>query len=123
RADPDGALATIVARYKRVEARCDAVVVLGSDYTDVGSPAELAYNGRIATNLGAPVLLVLGGRQPHGQAESLGSAPPRSPEQMGQIAALAVAELRRQNAGLAATIVNRADSGRTAEIVAAVAAR
>ncbi|GGD44553.1 phosphate acetyltransferase [Microbacterium faecale] len=123
RADPEGALSTIVARYKRVEAQCDAVVVLGSDYTDVGSPAELAYNARIAANLGAPVLLVLGGRQPHGSAESLGSAPPRSPEQMGQIAALSVLELRRQNAELAATIVNRADAALAAEIVSAVAAR
>ncbi|HJB64380.1 MAG TPA: phosphate acetyltransferase [Candidatus Microbacterium pullistercoris] len=123
RADPEGALSTIVARYKRVEAQCDAVVVLGSDYTDVGSPAELAYNARIAANLGAPVLLVLGGRQPHGSAESLGSAPPRSPEQMGQLAALSVLELRRQNAELAATIVNRADAALAAEIVSAVAAR
>ena len=62
RTDPDAALATIVERYKAVEAQCDAVVVVGSDYTDVGSPAELAYNARIAANLGAPVLLVLGGR-------------------------------------------------------------
>ena len=66
RADPDAALATIVRRYKAVEALCDAVVILGSDYTDVGSPAELAYNARIAANLGAPVLLVLGGRALHG---------------------------------------------------------
>lgn len=123
RADPEGALSSIVARYMRVEAQCDAVVVLGSDYTDVGSPAELAYNARIAANLGAPVLLVLGGRQPHGPAESLGSAPPRSPEQMGQIAALAMLELRRQNAELAATIVNRADATLAAEIVSAVGAR
>ncbi len=62
RNDPDAALATIVERYKAVEGQCDAVVILGSDYTDVGSPAELAYNARIAANLGAPVLLVLGGR-------------------------------------------------------------
>ncbi len=52
RTDPDAALATIVERFKAVEAQCDAVVVVGSDYTDVGSPAELAYNARIAANLG-----------------------------------------------------------------------
>ncbi len=62
RDDADAALARIVERYKAVEAQCDAVVIIGSDYTDVGSPAELAYNARIAANLGAPVLLVLGGR-------------------------------------------------------------
>ena len=72
RDDPDAALATIVERYKAVEAQCDAVVIVGSDYTDVGSPAELAYNARIAANLGAPVLLVLGGRAAQGQPEQLG---------------------------------------------------
>ncbi|MBP2437453.1 phosphate acetyltransferase [Microbacterium amylolyticum] len=120
RADPGRALAEIVERYKRVEDKCDAVVVLGSDYTDVGSPAELAFNARIAANLGTPVLLVLGGRQSQGQAEALGQTAPRSPEQTGQIASLAVAELSRGNAELAATIVNRADGDRVDEIIAAV---
>jgi hypothetical protein len=69
RHDPDAALAVIVERYKAVEAQCEAVVILGSDYTDVGSPAELAYNARIAANLGAPVLLVLGGRSSEGATQ------------------------------------------------------
>ena len=60
--DPDAALSTIVERYKSVERQCDAVVIVGSDYTDVGSPTELSFNARIAANLGAPVLLVLTGR-------------------------------------------------------------
>ena len=47
-------------------------MIVGSDYTDVGSPAELGYNARIAANLGAPVLLVLSGRA--GQGEQLGTA-------------------------------------------------
>ena len=123
RADPEGALAEIVARFKRVEARCDAVVVLGSDYTDVGSPAELAYNARIAANLGTPVLLVLGGRKPQGHVAELGSAAARSPKQMEQLASLAVAELSRANAEIAATIVNRADGARSHEIIAAVRER
>ena len=44
---------------------CDAVVIVGSDYTDVASPAELAVNARIAVNLGAPVLLAVAGQGPH----------------------------------------------------------
>ncbi|GAA3657051.1 phosphate acetyltransferase [Microbacterium marinilacus] len=122
RADPDAALGTIVARFKALEAQCDAVVVLGSDYTDVGSPAELAYNARIAANLGAPVLLVLGGRAQQGQAEQLGTAPARTPEEMAQIARLAIPELSKGRAELAATVVNRADPDRLDAIVAAVAA-
>ncbi|GAA1968171.1 phosphate acetyltransferase [Microbacterium deminutum] len=109
RDDPDAALSTIVQRYKAVEAQCDAVVILGSDYTDVGSPAELAYNARIAANLGAPVLLVLGGRAAQGQPEQLGATIPRTPAEMGQIASLALAELEHGRAGLLAVVANRAD--------------
>ena len=122
RRDPDAALAAIVERYKAVEARCDAVVIVGSDYTDVGSPAELAYNARIAANLGAPVLLVLGGRsaQHQTQPEALGSSFARTPAEMGQIADLALAELEHGRAGLFAVVANRADPTRTEEIVDAV---
>ncbi|KQY96237.1 phosphate acetyltransferase [Microbacterium sp. Root53] len=121
RADPDAALATIVGRFKAVEAQCDAVVVVGTDYTDVGSPAELAYNARVAANLGTPVLLVLGGRAHQGQAEQLGTTTPRTPEEMAQIARLAIPELRRGRAELAATVVNRADPEHLDDIVAQVA--
>src|SRR5690606_702985 len=62
----DAAFARIVDRFGAIEDACDAVVILGSDYTDVGSPAELETNGRIAANLAAPVLLVVGGRADDG---------------------------------------------------------
>ncbi len=102
--DPDAALATIVERYKAVEEQCDAVVIVGSDYTDVGSPTELGYNARIAANLGAPVLLVLTGRS---MDESRG----RTPDEMRQIAELSIPELGLAHASLLAVIVNRADAG------------
>ena len=56
--DPDAALDRIVERYHLVAEKCDAVVVVGSDYTDVGAPTEFSFNARVAANLGAPVLLV-----------------------------------------------------------------
>ncbi|MEV4689211.1 phosphate acetyltransferase [Microbacterium sp. LWH3-1.2] len=122
RHDPDAALATIVERYKAVEAQCDAVVIVGSDYTDVGSPAELAYNARIAANLGAPVLLVLGGRsaQNQTQPEQLGSSVARTPAEMGQIADLALAELAHGRAKLFAVVANRADAERSDETLEAI---
>ena len=79
-ADPDGAMDRIVPRYHQVAEQSDAVVVVGSDYTDVGAPAEFAFNARVAANLGAPVLLVLNG---HG----------RGVDQLGTAAAMAQAEL------------------------------
>ncbi|MHC2998696.1 phosphate acetyltransferase [Microbacterium sp. HJ5] len=122
RHDPDAALATIVERYKAVEAQCDAVVILGSDYTDVGSPAELGYNARIAANLGAPVLLVLGGRsaQNQTQPEQLGSSLPRTAAEMGQIADLALAELDHGRAELFAVVANRAEPAEAEATIAAI---
>ncbi|MCY7326794.1 MAG: AAA family ATPase, partial [Microbacteriaceae bacterium] len=112
--DPDAALALIVARFAAVERQCDAIIILGSDYTDVGTPTELSYNARIATNLGAPVLLALGGRAAEGNG-------PRTPDDLRQIAEVATAELRHAHAGLLAIVVNRADPDRLDEIETAVA--
>ena len=36
--DPEAAIADIVDRYHAMAARCDAVVIVGSDYTDVATP-------------------------------------------------------------------------------------
>ena len=120
RADPDKALSTIIARFKVVEAQCDAVVVIGSDYTDVGSPAELGYNARIAANLGAPVLLVLSGRDQQHRAEQLGTTTARTPAAVSQLAALALAELAAERAELFAVIVNRADPDAATDTIDAV---
>ncbi len=107
--DPDAALSRILERYKAVEQRCDAVVILGSDYTDVGSPTELSFNARIAANLGAPVLLVLGGRRGQGNDELLGHSEARTPSDMRQITEIALVELRNAHASLVGIVANRSD--------------
>ncbi|MBY4129656.1 phosphate acetyltransferase [Rhodococcus fascians] len=94
--DQDAALSEIVSRYHDVAAQCDAVVIVGSDYTDVGSPSELGFNARIAVNLGAPVLLALRGSD-------------RTPDEIAQLATLCQAELRQHHAHLAAIVANRCD--------------
>lgn len=93
-ADPDGALSDIVSRYHEVAAECDAVVIVGSDYTDVASPSELGYNARIAANLEAPVLLTLRGQH-------------RSPDEVRQLAHMCAVELASQHAHLVAIVANR----------------
>jgi phosphate acetyltransferase len=95
-ADPAAALDRIVERYHRVADRCDAVVVVGSDYTDVGTPTEFSYNARIAANLGAPVLLVLNGAD-------------RSAADLRTVADMAAAELRANHGTLFAIVANRVD--------------
>lgn len=120
RHDPDAALSKIVERFKAVEAKCDAVVIVGSDFTDVGSTSELGYNARIAANLGAPVLVVLNGRADQG--DRLGMSVARTPEQLGQLMSLALTDISYQRAELFAVITNRADPTRLREINAAVRA-
>lgn len=120
-ADPEAALARIVDRFHAVERQCDAVVIVGSDYTDVSSPTELSFNARIAANLGAPVLLVLGGRAT-GQAgaRGLSDTEARTADDMRRAAEVSVAELEHAHAQLLAIVVNRADPAALAEIEAAV---
>ncbi|PRB60873.1 phosphate acetyltransferase [Microbacterium sp. MYb45] len=122
RSDPEVALSTIVARFKAVEAQCDSVVIIGSDYTDVASPAELGFNARVAANLGAPVMLVLSGRDQQRQAEQLGTTTARAAAAVGQIAELALSELAAERAELFAVAVNRADPDALDAVIDAVRA-
>ncbi|WP_201774426.1 phosphate acetyltransferase [Demequina sediminicola] len=94
--DTEAALATIVSRYREVERRCDVVVIVGTDYTDVSAAAELEFNGRIAANLGAPVALVVHGRE-------------RTPDEVGRVAEQARTELVNSHARVAAVFANRCD--------------
>jgi phosphate acetyltransferase len=106
-ADPGAALDRIVERYHRVAERCDAVVIVGSDYTDVGTPTEFSYNARIAANLGAPVLLVLNGSG-------------RTPTELHTMTELSAAELKAQHGTLFAVIANRVDGTQVIEDTEAI---
>jgi phosphate acetyltransferase len=93
-ADPSAALDRIVDRYHAVAEKCDAVVIVGSDYTDVATPTEFAVNVRIAANLGAPVLLVVNGDS-------------RSPEELRTAVEVLHQELKAHHAHLFAVVANR----------------
>ena len=109
----DAALSRIVDRYKAIERQCDAVVIVGSDFTDVATPTELATNARIAANLGAPVLLVVTGREPEASRA-------RTPEELRQVVELALPQLTESHASLFAVIVNRADPDALDAIVSTI---
>lgn len=119
-ADPEAALTEIVARFRALQSRCDAVLVVGSDFSDVAVPTELSFNARVAANLGAPVLLVLGGRDGGHPVETLGQSAARSPGDLAQMIDLCVPELAAAHATLLGVIVNRADPARLDESIAAV---
>jgi phosphate acetyltransferase len=106
-ADRDAAIGDIVERYHAVAELCDAVVIVGSDYTDVAAPAELSVNARIAVNLGAPVLLAV-------------RAKGRGPEEVAQIVSVCLAELSAQRAHTAAVVANRCEPGQLGAVADAL---
>ncbi|MEJ5868991.1 phosphate acetyltransferase [Pseudokineococcus sp. 5B2Z-1] len=107
RDDADAALDEVVARYRALAARCDEVMVLGSDYTDVAGPTELALNARLAADLGTPVLLVV---------KALG----RSPREVRAVADVARDEVVAQHAQVLGVVASRADPDGLADVVAAL---
>ncbi|MBU8808466.1 phosphate acetyltransferase [Mycolicibacterium goodii] len=105
--DPDGAIAEIVDRYHRVADQCDAVLIVGSDYTDIATPSELSMNARIAVNLGAPVVLAV-------------KAADRTPDEVVHVVEVCLAELAGQHAHTAAVVANRCDPAQLAAVAKAL---
>ena len=117
----DAALSDIVARYRQMEKDHDYVVILGSDYTDVGNPTEFSFNATVAANLGAPVVLVVTGRDPSDQAHrGVAGASARSADDIARVAQSTLAELRAHHATPAAVLVNRGDPDNTDAILDAL---
>ena len=115
------ALAKILERYKALEERCDAVVVIGSDYTDIFSPAEFSFNARVAANIGVPMILVFNGREVYTTSEHLGQAAPRNSQDLLAMAEQTMVEVREAHTTILAAVVNRADAERLDSIRASVA--
>ncbi|MFC7406511.1 phosphate acetyltransferase [Georgenia alba] len=104
-ADAERAMSTIVERYQAHAREHEVTIVVGSDYTDVASPAELAFNARVAANLGAPVLLVVSGVD-------------RTDDEIARVTEASVAEIAHEHAATVGVVVNRADPDRTAAVSA-----
>lgn len=105
--DPDAATADIVDRYHQVAEQCDAVLIVGSDYTDIATPSELSTNARIAANLKAPVVLAV-------------KAKDRSPDQVAKIVDVSLDEVAAQHAHTAAVVANRCDPGQLEAVAEAL---
>ncbi|WP_422742537.1 phosphate acetyltransferase [Mycobacterium sp. WMMD1722] len=105
--DPDGAIADIVDRFHRMADRCNAVLIVGSDFTDVASPSELSVNARIAANLGAPVVLTV-------------KAKDRTPADVAEVVEVCLDEIAAQHAHTAAVVANRCAPAELAAVGAAL---
>ncbi|OBI95424.1 phosphate acetyltransferase [Mycobacterium alsense] len=108
-ADVDAAIATIVDAYHEVARECDAVVIVGSDYTDVIRPVELSANARIAVNLGAPVLLAVSGKG-------------RTAKEVADVVEVCLAELTAHRAHTAAVVANRCEPTELEDVIEALRA-
>ncbi|MCU7822781.1 phosphate acetyltransferase [Kitasatospora sp. DSM 101779] len=64
----DELVSVLVDRFRAVERRCQAVLVLGTDFSGTNIPDELAFNARLANEFGAWVLPVVGGQDEDAQA-------------------------------------------------------
>ena len=109
RADERAALDEIVTRYRALAAACDAVLTVGTDFAGVGTAGELAFNARVALNLGLPVLRV-------------GVGPRRGPEDIQSAVDVALTMMRRIGAEVVAVVANRVRAGDVDTIAAAVTA-
>ncbi|AXI79514.1 phosphate acetyltransferase [Peterkaempfera bronchialis] len=57
----DELVSVLVERFRTLERKCQAMLVLGTDFADTSIPDELAFNARLANEFGAWVLPVVGG--------------------------------------------------------------
>jgi phosphate acetyltransferase len=105
-ADPDRAVATAVDRFHALPAGYEAMLIIGTDYTDVGASTELSFNARLALELRAPVLLVVSGRD-------------RTPDEVGDAIAFAERSLSEQHCEVLGVVVNRAEPAQVDAVVAA----
>jgi phosphate acetyltransferase len=95
---PDAVAARVVERVRAVESRCDAVLCVGSDFTDVTAPTELALNLRLADNLGAAVIAVVSGRH-------------KSPDDVVAAVDFATETLTAAGVATVAVVANRVNPG------------
>ena len=109
-ADVDAAMTGIVDAYQAMADACDVVVIVGSDYSDLGQatrPVELSVNARIAVNLGAPVLLTVSGKG-------------RTAAEVASVVEVCLAELTSQHAHTTAVVANRCEPAELGAVGAAM---
>jgi phosphate acetyltransferase len=94
RADEARALEEIVARYRALAAQCDGVLVVGTDFAHGGTASELAFNARVAINLGLPALLVVSGHD-------------RTPPEVETAISVALTTWRRWGSDVVGVVANR----------------
>ena len=105
--DPGASIDRIVAKYTALASRCDAVVVVGSDYSGFYSSTELDHNAVIAANLNSPVIYVCG-------------ATDRTPEQVRGIVEETIESFEERHNTVVGVAVTRTDPDEVEAMLTAV---
>ena len=98
RADEERALEQIVARFRALAAQSEGVLAVGTDFANLGTTGELAFNARVAINLGLPTLCVVSGHE-------------RTAQETCEAITGALARLRGAGCEVVAVIANRVPEG------------
>jgi phosphate acetyltransferase len=93
----DDLLTTILDKYKKLESKCDFILIEGTDYTGSLKPFEFDFNTRLANNLGAPVIAVVNGNQ-------------KSVNEIADVAQMIKSVLAREKCNYIGMFVNRASN-------------
>ncbi|MEA5453670.1 phosphate acetyltransferase [Sinomonas sp. JGH33] len=99
--------ARCVELYSEIAARCDVVVVEGTDLTGQDAAVEFDLNARLANDLGCSVVAVVSGKG-------------RAPEEIADAVDVARKELLAARCSLLVMMVNRADPEHLEDISAAI---
>jgi phosphate acetyltransferase len=103
----DELYSSILDRYKALESRCDVVLCVGTDYTDVSTALEFDFNVEIARNLGSALVPIINGRG-------------KSPDALGRSSRALLELLESRKCDVLSVIINRVDPDQRASILAAL---
>lgn len=103
--DNDSIQTIILNKYKRLESKCDFVLIEGSDFRTHLSSYEFDFNVRVANNIGCPVIAVVSGQR-------------KSVVEVVDSVQVMKASLAQQNCQQLGTIVNRANKEDVSDIQA-----
>ncbi|QSB04067.1 phosphate acetyltransferase [Natronoglycomyces albus] len=106
RANGKNAMSRIVERYHALAARHEAILIVGSDYTDVANVVEFGFNTQVAVNLAAPMLMVVTGFN-------------RSLTDIEAACRFGVDEAKAAHATILGTVINRVDPELADQVAAA----
>ena len=96
-------LKNILNKYKVLEEKCNFVLCEGTDFTGVGSAFEFEFNADVANNLGCSILALVNGRN-------------KSPDETVDAMQVARESFEEKGCTVAATIINRVDLNRVADV-------